>query len=546
MRSLALLPVLALAASLAAQPNIRPGTNVTNTLGPLGSPLATSGGRIGTYPNGQQAWGVQTTSCNTGTVNVPWLRDMNIDHPQMGMWMYRLFNGRLEQISTFAGVKHGFTSTNSPGCGAMSCQNPGTGSIIGIGCSDTYGAGLNSDNYWLGPSEEVNAWLGTWTARGSLFDRGFPDVGSPQNTDGIRSLNSTMATNMGAIGNRMAIRDSDLGLAGATYYYTGYYVVRGEPEANRANNMTHRRVTTSWAGSSWNFSHPDSTQFNDSPLYRWSGANVSSNTNGGDDGRFYIAVKVTGPVNGRYHYEYVVHNRDNHRGGGSLRIPVCATALVLNPSFRDIDTDPNNDWTYSRTATEIVFTAGSLKQRWNSIYNFAFDSDAAPVAASLSIDQYDAGAGAPWVSIASQGPGDLRNLELGAGCGTPTAPFLATSGTPPYATLGNASFGLTLTQVAPSSSNLFLVSGTSTSLSLGGGCTFFVDLGALLVTLPATADGNGTCLLPLPIPPDGTLDGGRFTVQAAEIDLLTGSALGAFDLSNGLTVKLGILGAGCN
>ena len=36
------------------------------------------------------------------------------------------------------------------------------------------------------------------------------------------------------------------------------------------------------------------------------------------DGRVFVGVRVTGPVQGRYHYEYAVHNRDNRRGLRSL------------------------------------------------------------------------------------------------------------------------------------------------------------------------------------------------------------------------------------
>jgi hypothetical protein len=534
--------VLASAPALTAQSNVRPGTDIS--LSALGG--MDDFGRSGTYPNGLNGCGITTTACNVGTYLTPWRAAMDEDHPMIAFHVVRIENGRLEQISTYGGVKHGFASTNSPGCPVTgTCQNPGTGSIIGINCSDTYGAGLNSDNFWLGPSEEINAFLGSWTARGSLFDRGFPTVSGAAANDGTRSLTRTMADSMGAIGNRMAIRDADLGRAGATYYYVGYYVVRGEPEANRSNNLAHRRITTSWGGSSWSFAHADSVHHYDSALYRWSGATVSSNANGANDGRFYVAVKVTGPTNGLYHYEYAVHNRDNHRGGASLRIPICAASGVWNPSFRDIDTDPNNDWVFSRTATAIEFRATSLKLRWNSIYNFAFDSDAAPMSTTLSIDQYDQGAGAPWIDVTSTGPSDARNLALGAGCGTPSAPLLATTGQPPIAQIGNASFGLSLSQVAAGSTNLFLISSLSSSLPIGNGCVFYADLASLLLAPQALANGSGIASLALPIPADGTLDGGRFTVQAAEVDFAQGLGLQAFDLSNGLTIKLGVLGQGC-
>ena len=250
----ALLFAVGTAAPTHAQSNVRPGTDIA--LSSLGG--IDDFGRSGAYPNGLNGCGITTTACNVGSYLTPWRAPMDEDHPMISFHVVRLQNDRLEQISSYGGVKHGFASTNSPGCPVTgSCQNPGTGSIIGINCSDTYGASLNADNYWLGPSEEVNAWLGSWTARGSHFDRGFPAVAGAAANDGNRSLTPTMASNMNPIGNRMAIRDADLGRAGALYYYSGYYVVRGEPEMNRANNLAHRRITTSWSGSSWNFTHAD-------------------------------------------------------------------------------------------------------------------------------------------------------------------------------------------------------------------------------------------------------------------------------------------------
>ena len=85
-----------------AQSNLRPGTNVSlSNLGGIGSP---TGSRTGAFPNGMQSWGVSTTSCNVGSVHVPWIADMNIDHPAIGMFMYRDHRGRCEHISLFTGV----------------------------------------------------------------------------------------------------------------------------------------------------------------------------------------------------------------------------------------------------------------------------------------------------------------------------------------------------------------------------------------------------------------------------------------------------------
>ena len=540
MRTLLSFTVLALASAVVAQPNVRPGTNVSlSTLGSLGSPSGSSS-RIGSYPTGQQAWGVSTTSCNVGTVNVPWIRDMNVDHPQMGMWMYREYNGRLEQISIFRGVKHGFTSTNSPGCG--SCPG-GAGTSLVIGCTDTYGASLNYSHTYMAPPSEIDPWTGIWTSVGSHFDRGYPVQNPPFNTDNVRSSISFSAPNQGY---RNLVWDSELGQAGAAYWVSGYYNVIGEPDANRENNFATRSFSANWNGTSWSWSGSSGTHYPTPAIYRWSGASVASATNnGGSDGRFYVAVKVTGPVGGIYHYEYAVFNRDNNRQGGSFSIPVCSTASVTNLFFRDPDHTAGNDWSMTRNASEIVFTAPSGHVNdisWGNMYNFAFDSDASPAAANVAVGQANAGPGNPTVDVASQAPLNVRNLHLGVGCGTPTAPVLTANGP---ASLGNAGFALSMSGVANGSSCWFLLSGVPAAINLGGSCTLYINPAAPYFTAAATGSVLGIATLSLPVPNDPNLTDGILAVQALEIQ--TGGAYaGLIDLSSGLKVKLGTGNAGCN
>ena len=531
--------LLALAASLAAQPNVRPGTDVKNTISGIASPFITGGGRTGTYPNGQQTFGVTTTSCNVGTVNVPWLVDMNTDHPQMGMWLYREYNGRFEQISLFKGVKHGFVSTNSPGANCGSCPG-GAGTSLVIGCTDTYDASLNYDHFWIAPPSEINPWTGLWTSRGSHFDRGFPVVSPPQDSDNIRS-----PINFGgnAFGYRNLTFDAALNVTGATFYVTGYYNILGEPDANRENNYDTQRFVPTWTGTQWGWSTIGS-HFNTPAIYRWTGATVNSATNnGGADGRFYVAVKVTGPTNGVYRYEYAVFNRDNNRQGGVVRIPVCSGATLSNTLFRDPDQDANNEWTVTRTATELVFTAPAANANnlvWGNVFNFGFDCDASPVTANVSIDQALAGAGNAAVAVSSSCPLDARNLFLGAGCGTPNPPVLAANG---YARLGNATFALNVSGVAANSTSLMLLSSLSANLPIGA-CTIYIDPTTILLTTSITANGSGVATLPIPVPNAASIDGTSLAAQAAEIQ--AGGAYGGIaDFSSGLKVKIGILNAGC-
>ncbi len=526
MRTLAFVSLLGFTAAVAAQPNIRPGTNVTNTLGSLGSP---AGAHTGTFPTGQQSWGVTTTSCNIGTINVPWLRDMNVDHPQMGMWMYRLYNGRLEQISQFMGVKHGFTSTNSPGCG--SCPG-GAGTSLVIGCTDTYGASLNYSHTYMAPPSEIDPWTGVWTSRGSHFDRGFPVVSPPGDTDNVRS-----GINFGtAHGYRNLVWDSGLNVTGATFFVSAYYVVIGEPDANRENNFATQQFTTSWNGSNWTW---NGTSGHDQrpAIYRYTGATVThANNNNGSDGRFYVAVRVTGPNAGMYHYDYAVMNRDNNRQGGALRIPVCTTATVSNIAFRDVDEVSGTDWAISRSPHEIVFTAPAANANnlsWGNMYNFSFDCDMAPSNGTVCVDQALPGAGNPGVHVVTSVPLNARNVTLGAGCGIP-APVLAGTGA---AIIGNSSFVVTASNVAASSTNMFLLSAGAVNLPVPP-CAIYVDPTLIVAVLSVAANGSGVATLPLPVPNNAALDGGSIVLQSAEVQV--GGAYGGFaDLSNGLRVKLG-------
>ena len=85
----------ALAAPAAAQINIVPGTDVS--LGALGN--VSTMGREGTFPNGLNGVVMSTTSCNLGTVAVPWEQAMDPDHPFIAFLMARVKDGRMEQIS---------------------------------------------------------------------------------------------------------------------------------------------------------------------------------------------------------------------------------------------------------------------------------------------------------------------------------------------------------------------------------------------------------------------------------------------------------------
>lgn len=536
--SLLVLAVPALTSLVEAQSNVVPGLDIRL----LTASQIQRYRRTGTYPNGVQAIGIRTTCCNPGTVQIPFQAAMNPNHGFIHYIVARETGNRFQQISNYAWVKHTFGSNNDPSvCG--NCTNTQTTSFVHVGCSDTY---LNSqavDHFNLGPPSEVDPWLGTWNPICSYFDQGNPVVTPSQQCDGIRSLTSAQASvlNQG-IGLTMRVYDDDFNKPG-NYYYQAGYLVPGEAEATRYDNIASRKFTPTWNASTNQWDLPeDATLVPDSILNRWSGATVTSNTNGGDDGRFYVGVKVTGPTDGYYHYEFAVHNRDNKRGMGALHIPVCPEAQVKNIGFHDFDRDALTDWVGAKSGSEIVFqlpSGGTNALRWNSIFNFYFDCDAAPASGSVLLDQYDIGPGALSVTVGTTTPAGVYNVNLGPGCGLPNAPVLYATGAPARGLIGNSTLGLRCISNPANMPCAFVLSSVPGSTSLGGGCTVYTgDPLTLLGPLVALSDATGAATVPIGVPNNPTLEGLDFDFQ--EIGFAAGGpVLGNFNLSNGLRVRVG-------
>jgi hypothetical protein len=529
--TLLLLAVGSVCADLAAQSNSR-GSGYNPALTNISS--ARAWGRRGpAYPGGEVGVSFQNELCNPGSIPVEWRQAMQADHPKFSFLVVKQDGDRLIQISDWSYCKHAFLSLNSSStCGGSCVQPPNGGAQLGVSCSDVYSNSNNGSRTWLGPPQEIDPWLGTWNPVGSYFDRGDPDVGPPGNNDGARS-----PINVGsdAVKNRVTIREADVQGGASGLIFQIQVLSEGEPAGNRDNNIMSRTFNLSWNGSSWSATTSGSATYG-SVLTRWAGASLSTGGNGNDDGRFLVAVKVTGPTDGLWHYDYAVQNIDNNRGGASFRVPVCTSARVLNPTFRDIDTNALNDWTVSVGGGEIAFQATATNpHNWNTIYNFAFDSDAAPVAGTTTIDQARLGPGAANVSVASQVPGFVPTVWLGDGCGAP-AVTLTPFGVP---TVPNPAFSLLL-QAAPNTGALAFFAFDGASVSLGSGCTQFLDPSTIATHGFLLTNGSGTASIPLGVPPG--LPPIDVYWQAATLQS-GGPALGSFNLSNGLRVRVG--GSGC-
>ncbi|MBC7770976.1 MAG: hypothetical protein H7210_00640 [Pyrinomonadaceae bacterium] len=359
----------------------------------------TSGGAIG----GIRAYSVGTTSCNLGDQELIWTANTN-QHPVISQNLYRLANGRFEQIGQ-AWLKHGFCALQGTVC-SNGCQPSPLGcGALGILCSDPYSSGLNGDQGGLGPKFQVNASTG-----------GFPYPFQGQGTTG------------NAIFKRLQARDTDVNPAvnpGALYFVSSMYVQPQDALANNDNNNeSYRRVT--FAAGNRNISLTASTQREKPGIQAWKDNDASvtiTNVDVPGDGRFIIASKATDLGGGTWHYEYAVQNLNSDRSGQSFSIPTPVGAVITNVGFKDVDYHSGEpyaltDWTSAAVPTSVSWATQTFAQnananalRWDTIYNFRFDANVAPGTGSATIGLFKAGV-----------PATAAGLAVIPGGGPPPAP----------------------------------------------------------------------------------------------------------------------------
>jgi hypothetical protein len=343
---------------------------------------------------GISAYAVGTTACNAGDVNLNWI-DGTPNHPVISCTIYRLMDGRLEQLGvTF--VKHSFASLQGNACG-FGCGPGGTFSELGPGCSDPYGAGLNGSQGDLGPRSEINAYNGQFV---------YPYT--------------TINQSGNQIFKRIQVPQADMGIAGALYFVEGQYVIKDEiqpngdpyldPDTGRPtsfNNASYKRMNVSSNGAA---STTGSTNRGRAAIYAWqdhgNGVNMPDNSVQiqeiaiPGEGLIHVGSKVTDLGDGTYRYDYAVHNQNSNLNIGSFSVPNPGSASEF--FFSDIDHHDGpdalisgDDWAPQEGAGQITWAAESFISnpnanaiRWGTMYNYSFVSDAAPVDGEVTVGMW--------------------------------------------------------------------------------------------------------------------------------------------------------------
>ena len=253
------------------------------------------------------AYSVGTTSCNIGTCQLNWIAQTN-EHPVIGQNMYRLVDGRFEQVGQ-SWLKHGFFALSGSLC-SNDCQSTG-GAYLGVNCSDTYGASLNGQQNRLGPKYEVNATSGK-----------FPYPATDGDTQG------------NAIYKRLQVHHDDVDPAlnpGARYFVEGQYVTSDDNGAGfGSNNNAYNEVAVS-NQADFPISLIGITVQETPAISAWKAVDSAVTETAVDvpgDGRFVVASLATDLGTGLWRYEYAVQNLTSHAppGASGCRSPTAGAS----------------------------------------------------------------------------------------------------------------------------------------------------------------------------------------------------------------------------
>ncbi len=348
------------------------------------------------------AFSVGTISCNRGDTELIWIR-LTEEHPVIAQNMYRLKDGRFEQIGQ-SWLKHGFNAVNQDHCGDCNFFPNPPGSKLGPNCSDPYSSALNGKREkqpqelggggGLGPRSEVNPVTGQFT---------YPFLLDPpiQNE----------------LDRRLLVHNEDLDPdlnPGATYFVDGHYVTADDAAAgNDDNNASYRQIDIRELNGNFTITlTPGKTTQREQPaVMAWAdndqGVSVATVDVEGD-GRFLVGYKATSVGGGVWRYEYAVQNYNSHRAAGEFSVPFPPETQITNVGFHDVDAHTgdgeqggeysNDDWNSEVLADRVRWfttphdedvNANAL--RWGTLYNFRFDANLAPGLADASIGLFRPG-----------------------------------------------------------------------------------------------------------------------------------------------------------
>jgi hypothetical protein len=361
---------------------------------------------------------------------------------------------RFEQIGQ-SWMKHTFLALEDVVCGTCNTSGCQTGSHLCPGCSDPYVSSLNGDQNSIGSRAWINPFTGSFPTNANDHSGHIHD----------------------GVSHRILVETSDVmpsGNLGASYFGEAAYLSPHEytwcqshpTECNMFNNYSYRQFSVSGGPTFFNFSPVSSTVRMQPAIQAWvaTGATVQqAEPDPGNDGIFFVAYKVTGPTAGVWHYDYAVFNMNLDRAIQSFEVVfpgfppdlsnIGFHAPPQHPGWAHDGTEgdagySSTPWAFTLNGpppfpNSAVWNCETFAQnqnanaiRWGTLYNFRFDSSAAPATSTANIAFFKTGAPvtvdvvAPFMSDATPTP---------TATATPTATVSPTPTTTATATISPTS-----------------------------------------------------------------------------------------------------------
>ncbi len=380
----------------------------------VGSITATNNyGQVG----GIHAYSLGVIACNLGDANSAWI-DSTADHPLLAQSLYRLRDGRLEQIGISFAL-HTSSVLESNFC--STCQPGGNFQFLAPGCSTASSPSLSGLQSTLGPRFEVNASTGVFA---------FPFTGAGQ------------AGN--AIFKRIQAPASSLTM-GDEYFVEAQLLAPDDTVAGAGdNNASYRRANLLLSGS---LALTGPTLTETPAIFAWGASDPGvaiSTVDIPGDGRMHVGANATEIAPGQWRYDYAIHNLTSHRSAGSISVPGVGAVsgdTFQAPSYHSGEPVDNAPWSFAlasgfATWSIPAHTPGTDQSanavRWGTMYTFSLVSDAPPVDGPIEVGLFRPGAQGSFV-VTGPVPGIACVADLAPPAGvldfSDVAAFLSAFGT---------------------------------------------------------------------------------------------------------------------
>ena len=336
---------------------------------------------------GMSAYSLGTTSCNVGDQELLWFQNTN-QHPVIGQNIYRMENGRFEQVG-LGWLKHGFFALQQNLCCDCNASSSG-GTRLGVGCSDPYSSGLNGSQGGLGPRSQVNAFTGAFP---------YPFQAQGQTGDSVFK--------------RIQVLTDDVDPAlhpTAQYLGEAQYVTPDDSAAgNGANSVSYcllsRPGTTS--GGSFRLNVVNGSTVRELGAIRgWQALDPSvviKDIFVPGEGMFVAGSNVIDNGDGTWRYEYAVFNNNSDLSGQSFTVPLGSDVNTVDvgmsfPLYHSGEPYTNQPWTSSVGPAGVTWSTETFAQntnanalRWGTTYSFWFSCDAPPVTGNATLGLFKPG-----------------------------------------------------------------------------------------------------------------------------------------------------------